>query len=80
MGIPGELTNPKYLDAVQRVIEACHRHNVMPGIAGGDPNVAAKWVEKGMRVLWYANEICLMWMAGVQQVNRLKDALKKVKF
>jgi 2-dehydro-3-deoxyglucarate aldolase/4-hydroxy-2-oxoheptanedioate aldolase len=80
MGIPGEWTSRTFLDAVQKVLDACQRHNVMPGIAGGDPEVAAKWVEKGMRVLWYANELCLMWMAGVQQINRLKDALKNVKY
>jgi 2-keto-3-deoxy-L-rhamnonate aldolase RhmA len=79
MGIPGDLKNPKFTDAVHRVIDACHRHNVMPGIACGDPETAAKWIEKGMRVIWYANDIYLMWLAGVQQLNKLKDATKNIK-
>lgn len=76
MGIPGEITSQRYLDAVMRIIEACHRHNVMPGIAGGDPEVMGRWVEKGMRVLWYANDIYLMWMAGVRQLKKLDEVVK----
>jgi 2-keto-3-deoxy-L-rhamnonate aldolase RhmA len=78
MGIPGELNNPKYLDAVMRVIETCNRHNVMPGIAGGDPEVVGRWIEKGMRVIWYANDIYLMWMAAVQQMKRLKEVTRNI--
>lgn len=76
MGIPGELKTQRYTDAVMRIIDACHRHNVMPGIAGGDPEVMGRWVEKGMRVLWYANDIYLMWMAGVRQLKKLDEAIK----
>jgi 2-keto-3-deoxy-L-rhamnonate aldolase RhmA len=76
MGLPGRLDSPEYIAAVERVIAACERHGVLPGIAGGDPAVISHWVERGMRAIWYASDICAMW-AGVQkQLADLRDALE----
>ena len=75
MGIVGQLDSPAYIDAVTRVIAACRRHGVLPGIAGGDPQRIKFWVERGMRAIWYAADICLLWQAARQQLTRLQEAL-----
>jgi 2-dehydro-3-deoxyglucarate aldolase/4-hydroxy-2-oxoheptanedioate aldolase len=77
MGIPGQLDAPEYHAAVERVIEACERHGVLPGIAGGDPAVVCRWIQRGMRVIWYASDICLLWAAARQQMAALRDALSE---
>lgn len=75
MGIPGQLDDPKFIEAVERVIDACNRHGVLPGYAGGDPAVIARWIERGMRVIWYASDIFLLWTGAARQLRELKEAL-----
>jgi 2-keto-3-deoxy-L-rhamnonate aldolase RhmA len=78
MGIPGQLDSPEYHAAVERVIEACERHGVLPGIAGGDPATICHWARRGMRAIWYASDICLLWAAAQQQITGLRDALAEM--
>lgn len=75
MGLPGQLDHPDYVAAVERVIAACRRHGVLPGIAGGDPDFAASWIARGMRVIWYTSDIYLLWDAAVRQLGALKARL-----
>ena len=35
LGIPGQFAHPTYLEAVERVLEACQRHGKAPGIMAG---------------------------------------------
>ena len=35
LGIPGQFSHPTYLEAVERVLEACQRHGKAPGIMAG---------------------------------------------
>jgi len=75
MGIPGQLDHPDYIAAIERVIAACQRHGVLPGIAGGDPDASADWVARGMRVLWYTSDIYLIWDGATKQLAALKERL-----
>ena len=77
MGIPGQLKNPKFMDAVMRVIESCQKHGVVPGYACGDPELAAYWIDKGMRVIWYVNDAYLIYAGAIQQLGKLKDCLRR---
>ena len=61
MGIVGELDNPKYIAAVKEIIAACNRHNVLPGIACGDPEKVRFWKDQGMRVFWSIADLPSMW-------------------
>ena len=76
MGLPGQLDHPEYIAAVERMIAACERHGVLPGIAGGDPDWIAGWIAKGMRVAWYVSDIYLIWAAATQSLGALKDRLQ----
>lgn len=75
MGIPGQLDNPRYIDAVMKVIAACKRHGVLPGIACGDPARLRFWKDHGMRLFWSAADICLMWDAARRQLVGIQAAL-----
>ena len=46
--------DPKYAGAVQGVLDACRRHNVVPGFHGGNPSNARARVEQGFRFV----EVC----------------------
>lgn len=76
MGIPGQLDNPLYIDAVMRVIDACQRHGVLPGIACGDPARLRFWKDRGMKLFWASADICLMWDAARRQIASIKSAIE----
>jgi 2-keto-3-deoxy-L-rhamnonate aldolase RhmA len=75
MGIVGQLENPAYLQAVLRVVAACEKNNVLPGIACGDPAKIRFWRDRGMRVFWSAADICLMWQAARDLRQAIRSAL-----
>lgn len=75
MGIAGQLDHAAYIEAVMNVIAACQRHNVLPGIACGDPAKIRFWLDRGMRVFWAAADICLMWQAAREQIKAIKAAV-----
>ena len=78
MGIVGQLEHPEYLAAVERVIDACRQHQVLPGIAGNDPEFVRYWAEKGMRVFWSASDVMFLWQGARAQREVLREALRDV--
>jgi 2-keto-3-deoxy-L-rhamnonate aldolase RhmA len=57
LGIPGQFTHPTYLDAVQRVLDACARHGKAPGIMCGDVATGQGQLAQGFRALAYSGDL-----------------------
>jgi 4-hydroxy-2-oxoheptanedioate aldolase len=79
MGIPAQFDNPKYIAAVKEIIAICNRHNVLPGIACGDPAKVRFWKEQGMRVFWAAADVVSMWLYTKQSFAAIQSALSESK-
>lgn len=75
MGITGQLSSPRYVEAVGKVIAACEKHGVLPGIAGGEPGWVRYWKDRGMRVFWCAADIISMWDATRKGIAGIRTAL-----
>ncbi len=78
LGVAGELTHPRVLAAIERVIKACRQHGKFPGVGGltgGDPRRIEQVVKLGARFLTAATEWNLMLAAGLERVKLLR-ALK----
>jgi 2-keto-3-deoxy-L-rhamnonate aldolase RhmA len=56
LGIPGQFDNPLLIDAVDKVIETCNRHGVVPGIQTRSTAMAKFWADRGMRFVGVAAE------------------------
>lgn len=56
LGVPGEFDHPKLLDAVSRLVAACERHGVFPGIHCRSARMAIPWLRRGMRLLGCGSE------------------------
>jgi 2-dehydro-3-deoxyglucarate aldolase/4-hydroxy-2-oxoheptanedioate aldolase len=56
LGIPGQFDHPKMIETVEKVIAACNRHNVVPGIQTRGVAMAKAWVDRGMRFVGVAAE------------------------
>jgi 2-dehydro-3-deoxyglucarate aldolase/4-hydroxy-2-oxoheptanedioate aldolase len=56
LGIPGQFDNPLLIHTVDKVIERCNAHGVVPGIQTRSIAMAKMWAERGMRFVGVAAE------------------------
>ncbi len=61
LGIPGQFEHPEYLRAVERVLEACHRHGKSPGIMAAAAESARALLRQGFRAVAYSGDL---WIYG----------------
>ncbi len=59
LGVPGDYFGPALRDAELRVIDACRRHGVTPGISSLGPPFDAD-LAAGMRFLAFGDDVCLI--------------------
>ncbi len=73
MGIPGQIGAEEVLAAQERVIKACRAHGKHPGVGGVyDPQLLAKCVGMGMRLLLCGSDLAFMMAAARQQAGFLR--------
>jgi 2-keto-3-deoxy-L-rhamnonate aldolase RhmA len=78
MGIPTQFDSPEYIAAVKKIISACNKYDVLPGIACGDPVKIKFWKDQGMRVFWAAADINSMWQYTKLSYKAIQDELAKI--
>jgi 2-dehydro-3-deoxyglucarate aldolase/4-hydroxy-2-oxoheptanedioate aldolase len=60
LGIPGQFDHPLLVSTVDRLIEQCVKHNVVPGIQTRGTAMAKFWAERGMRFVGAGAEHLLL--------------------
>jgi len=75
MNIPTQFDSPEYIAAVKKIIAACKKYHVLPGIACGDPIKIKYWKDQGMRVFWTVADILSMWLYTKQTFKNIKNEL-----
>jgi 2-keto-3-deoxy-L-rhamnonate aldolase RhmA len=73
LGIPGQFTDPVYLDAVERVLAACERHGKSAGIMCGDVATGQAQLAQGFRALAYSGDLWLYQQALRQGLDTLRE-------
>lgn len=73
LGIPGQFTHPDYLRAVDRVLEACHRHGKAPGILATDVEGAGALMRQGFQALAYGGDLWIYGQALKQGIDALRN-------
>ncbi len=76
LGIPGQVTHPREVEAIDRVIEVCNKHNIITGILMFDADLLKSWVKKGMRFVAYSSDISLLADAAAKGIEELRSAVK----
>jgi 2-keto-3-deoxy-L-rhamnonate aldolase RhmA len=76
MGIPGQLTHPREVEAIEKVLEACRRHKKISGILMFETEILSEWIKKGVRFAVYSSDISLLADAALKSVNELKKCVK----
>jgi len=57
MGIPCQFEHPRFLEAMDRLVEAGAKHNVACGFLPPTPAAAAHWIEKGFRAISLGSDV-----------------------
>lgn len=76
MGILGQLEHPDIAIAYRKIIAACNKHGVAPGIHVSDMDYAAKWIKEGMRFVTYSYDINFLKEASQKALKDLRSTLK----
>jgi 2-dehydro-3-deoxyglucarate aldolase/4-hydroxy-2-oxoheptanedioate aldolase len=74
LGIPGQMDNPLLISTVERLIEKCNQHGVVPGIQTRSVAAAKAWVERGMRFVGAGAEHGLLLEKAREAVSQLRAA------
>jgi 2-keto-3-deoxy-L-rhamnonate aldolase RhmA len=57
MGIPAQFEHPRFLAAMEALIETCQRHGVAPGFLPATAADAAYWIRKGFRSISMGSDV-----------------------
>src|SRR5581483_11867262 len=72
LGIPGEFENPLLISTVEKLIEQCNAHGVVPGIQTRSTAMAKTWIERGMRFVGAGAEHGLLLEKAKETVSTLR--------
>jgi len=57
LGIPTQFEHPRFLAAMEALVDCCRRHGVAPGFLPATAETAAHWIRKGFRVISLGSDI-----------------------
>ena len=75
LGIPGQVTHPKEVEAIEKVVEACQKHGTVPGIHMNKLETLKEWIQKGMRFVTYGSDVDMLARGAADSLARLKNTL-----
>jgi 4-hydroxy-2-oxoheptanedioate aldolase len=75
VGVPGQIHHPEVTKRIDRVIEACNRAGVAPGLHTYDVESAQAWLKKGIRLLGYSGDASFIVDTGAKAVADLHTFL-----
>ena len=76
LGIPGEFAHPRFIDAIDRVVEACRRNGVTPAILVSDDASARQFGERGFRMMAHGIDHLMLQEAMRRSIACLRDVTR----
>jgi 2-dehydro-3-deoxyglucarate aldolase/4-hydroxy-2-oxoheptanedioate aldolase len=73
LGVPGDFQNPKMVEAMESVRDACERHGVAPGTHTRNAGLARFWKARGMRFLGCGSDIAFLWEKASETAKAVLD-------
>jgi 2-keto-3-deoxy-L-rhamnonate aldolase RhmA len=74
MGIPGQITHPKEVEAIEKVLAICQKHDVVPGIHMSKLKTLKDWIRRGMRFVTFSSDVDLLARAAQEGLVHLREA------
>ncbi len=76
MGIPGQITHPREVEAIAKVVDVCQQHNVIPGIHMSKLETLKDWIRKGMRFVTFSSDVDLLARAAEENLVQLREGFE----
>jgi 2-keto-3-deoxy-L-rhamnonate aldolase RhmA len=76
LGIPGQVSHPDEVEAIDKVVAVCQRHGITPGIHMSNLEMLKAWIEKGMRFVSFSSDVDLLARAAAESICELKKGFK----
>ncbi|MGI8990888.1 MAG: HpcH/HpaI aldolase family protein [Bryobacteraceae bacterium] len=70
MGIPAQFDHPRFLEAMDALLDGCRRHGVAPGFLPPTPGESVRWIRKGFRAISLGSDIGVF-LGAVREFHRL---------
>ena len=77
MGIPGEFSNPKFLAALDRIIQACRKAGKFTMIFTGNQQAAIDYLINGFDSVSYSMDAAFLVNGCRNEMNALRNGIKK---
>jgi 2-keto-3-deoxy-L-rhamnonate aldolase RhmA len=74
LGVPGDFTNTKQVDAMEKIRDTCRNYSVIPGTQTRSIELAQFWKQNGMLLLGCSNETSMLFDRATQIIRELKAA------
>lgn len=76
LGLPPGYDNPApvFVQAIDAIVAACKKYNVVPGVHAGNPAVAVKRIEQGFRFVQMCDDAGSMARGAAEAVSALREA------
>ena len=78
MGMAGQIEDPRFLQAVHRVIEVAKEHGVIPGIHTDSLKAATYWMKQGMKLIGFGTDIKLILEISKNSVRELRTVIQEL--
>ncbi|MBM3999607.1 MAG: aldolase [Planctomycetes bacterium] len=73
MGIPGQFDHPRFVESVEKILDACRRHGKTAGFMASDVDAGKRRFAQGFRMLAYGGDLWLYQTAlrhGIDELRR----------
>jgi 2-keto-3-deoxy-L-rhamnonate aldolase RhmA len=80
LGIPGDFENPIFWDAFDRMVDACNKNGVAPGVHMASTKMLKRAQEHGARFLVYGSDVSMMlagWKAARAEIPSSEEVAAK---
>ncbi|MDP7619991.1 MAG: aldolase/citrate lyase family protein [Dehalococcoidia bacterium] len=75
LGVPGETQSAPVVEAIEKVIAAAERNDVVSAIHLGSVESLETWAAKGMRMLMYGSDLQFLMESSTEGLNRLRTSV-----
>jgi 2-dehydro-3-deoxyglucarate aldolase/4-hydroxy-2-oxoheptanedioate aldolase len=73
LGVPGDFSHPKFIEAVHRILDACVAHNLPAAILVNDSSQGLERIKQGFRCLSYSGDIWLLQRALSEGIRAIRS-------
>jgi 2-keto-3-deoxy-L-rhamnonate aldolase RhmA len=77
LGIPGQFDHPLMISTMEKIIEGCERHGVVPGVYAHTFESGRTWIDKGMRFFVCSGDVWLLKQKSQEVLACYRDYLER---